>query len=186
MNDLAVKYTAIIQSKLQEFRKAWNRQDLNEMVQFITTDIIFSIPPVKLGFLNLPGRNVQGTLKMLKMWQQYFDDFVMYEEDKDFREVRETDTGYLADCIIHYPHIGVSCEIKISFNKEFKISKFDFREVRSYRETKKASKVKLITKYVKGKFRKTKNDVLFRPRYGFFINIGIKKNAQSSDSPFSF
>jgi hypothetical protein len=145
------EHPLIVHTHLQTFIDAWDEKDLCTLSGCLSKNIVYSNPPIQLGFFNLPGKQIIGRFNVLKFWEHFFSKFGTIHEQKEIISIEKKGKKYLVHCRIHNYDLGVSSKTVFRFNKQLLIDEITFSKVTHLKAEKEISVVSLLIKQFKKK-----------------------------------
>ncbi len=141
-----------IVSRIDHFNKAWNDKDLGSLSKLLDKEVVYSYPVIKIGFINFPGKVIEGEFKLLKFWKKVFEKFDSIQEDKEIIEIKIDGDAIIVICDAHNHGLQLSCKLIIQLNSELLITNIAFTEVIKYNADEDLSVLSLLIKQFRLRF----------------------------------
>jgi len=146
-----IEHASLVHSNLQTFIDAWNEKDLCQLSSCVSDKIVYSNPPIKLGFFSFPGKKIKGRFNVLKFWKRFFSKFETIEEEKEILSIEKIGKKYVVHCHIHNFNLGISSKTIFKFNKKSLIDDISFGKVTHLKAEKEISVISILLKQFKNK-----------------------------------
>lgn len=143
-----------IVSIVDRFNTAWNERDLSKISNLLAQDVVYSNPPAKLSFINIPGKEVFGLFKVLQFYKSIFERFNATQEEKFITNVEHENNKTIVSCNVHNHGLKISSKLTLHLNNELYITKIKFTKVTRYKGEKELSAVSLLLKQFKARYLK--------------------------------
>jgi ketosteroid isomerase-like protein len=144
--------TTTIVSAINDFNLAWNEKNLNRLARFLADDVIYINPTIKLGFVNITGKKLEGIFELLKFWKSLFQKFKSLPEDKVILSIEESGDNHIVTCRADNHGLELSSKLIIHFNSQLLISRIEFTEVTQYKKEAPVSLVSILAKQLRSRF----------------------------------